>query len=125
MWYMPEMVSCILPRCDFGCIAALQEHSETLAWICKERKAKTKENKGGVLNCSSIVSKLNSLTESIESKLSCLADTIKDQDRIIRKSAVEQDEILTELGEFQGRNMGLLNECCEEIMEKSKYSVRR
>lgn len=98
--------------------AALQEHSETLAWICKECKAKTKENKGCVLNCSSIGSKLNSLTESIESKLSCLAETIKDQDRIIRKSAVEQAEILRELGEFQGRNMSLLNERCEEIMEK-------
>ena len=34
--------------------AAPQEHSEMLALICKECKAKTKEKKGCVLNCSSI-----------------------------------------------------------------------
>ena len=87
--------------------AALQEHSEILAWICKECKVKTKENKGCTLKCSSIESKLESLTE-----------TIRDHDRIIRKSAEEQGKVLRELGEFQGRNTRILHERCEEIIEK-------
>ena len=71
-----------------------------------------------MLNCRSIESKLNSMIESVESNLNYLTETIKDQDRIIQKSAVEQDEILRKLGEFQGMNMSILNEFCEEITEK-------
>ena len=108
--------------------SALQEHAETLAWICKECKLKIGDKNVNLSASIIIENKLDALAKAIqdqqrvskksENKIDTLAEVIQDQERVFKKSIEEHDKVIRELGEFQGRNVGILHEQNEEILGK-------
>ena len=106
----------------------LQNYSDTLAWICKKCKLKIRDKNVNLNASINIENKLDALAEAVrdqervfrksENKLDALTEAIQDQERVFRKSVEEHDKVIRELGEFQGRNVGILHEQNEEILGK-------
>ena len=106
---------------------ALQQHLDTLAWICKVCRGKMEEGKDNLDKSSaSIEGKIEKLADivkqqmSTEGKIEELAGMVKEQMRVIRKSSDEQDKTIRELGELQARKFITLSERVNELSEQVK-----